>query len=85
MWDKLLAALAALLKAMDPYVPVIAAYIAGKRAEKAKANAAELDALKHVGEGASDVRGMSDDDVVQYLKQRGMYHVLDLQAGDKQQ
>jgi hypothetical protein len=72
MWDKLVAALAALIKALEPYMPAIAAYFAGKGSER---HAQAENAVKAVGKAAeagSRSGRMSRDEQLRWLWERDL-------------
>ncbi|TPL98331.1 hypothetical protein [Mesorhizobium sp. B2-3-10] len=69
------AAAAALLKALEPYFPALAAFVAGWKSEAAHQDAKELKRVEEATRAAAITDHLSDDDVVRQLKKRGMYRV----------
>ena len=76
-WDKVLAALAALLKALEPYVPGLAAFWAGQQWQKDRQAAKDLKRVEDATQAAADVELLPTADVVRQLRQRRLYRVSD--------
>lgn len=70
-WESFCAVLAALLKALEPYVSALAAYLAGRQAQK---GAEAKDALNDIAKGvdaANAIDSLSDADVLRELQRDG--------------
>jgi hypothetical protein len=74
-WDKVLAALAALFKALEPYMPGLVAFLAGRQWQKDSQAAKDLKRVENANRAAAGIDALPDADVMRELKKRGMYHV----------
>lgn len=63
--------LAALLRALEPYLPKLAVFVAGWEAEKGQQDAKELERVEAANRAAAGNRDVPFDERVQRLKQRG--------------
>jgi len=70
MWERVVAAIVALMKALQPYVPTVLAYFAGKESERNGQAKKALREVRKANEAASRVSGMSRVDVLRQLKKQ---------------
>ena len=68
--ERLVTALAALVKALQPYMPAIAAFIAGKASSVSQSYKESMKYVKKAADAADDMRGTSFVERVQYLERR---------------
>ncbi|MBZ9975466.1 hypothetical protein [Mesorhizobium sp. BR-1-1-10] len=71
-WEKLIGAL---LKALEPYLPGLAAFLAGREWQQSQQALKDLKRVEDATRAAAIVDHLSDDNVVQQLKKRGLYRV----------
>ncbi|RVD58849.1 hypothetical protein EN866_19585 [Mesorhizobium sp. M2D.F.Ca.ET.223.01.1.1] len=69
------AALATILKALEPYLPQLVSFLAGSEWQKDHQAAKDLKSVENANRAAAGVDALPDDDVVQQLKKRGMYRL----------